>query len=315
MTAEDTTAVARLLLHLGDGHPPRSLSRALRSCSGRRRIGGTFEARTLARALVNAVPSARLPGLGRVAPSAASTRSIDTVGVDTGSVDTGSLDTGSTGARSVGTGSIGARAVGSRHRRRDRAIVRGGTGIAVALAVGVSFIGARSALTRDGRSQPAVACPPADEGCVARRLVSGSVLRSPAGRFALVGPAGIEVNGRWGCGPTALPAFLDVARGNVWVFDRWPSDPSGVPGRLLETVPGAAGLHVLPGSGPASSCDKLLVERRRGPVIVIDPSGARGAGSEEPAGSETPAGSQEPAGSETPAGSQEVGRVGRVGGQ
>ena len=256
MVAEDVTSIAHLLLQLGDENPPRGLGRVLRSSTSRRRIGGSIDARALARALVDAIPAARLPGSAPAAlPSGGATR--------------------------------------DKHPR-ERAAVRSGVGIAIALAVAGSVVAARSDLARDGRGQVAVACPPADGGCVGRRVVSGSVLRSPAGLFALVGPAEVEVNGRWGCGATALPAVLDVERGNVWVFDRWPTDPSGVAGRLLEAVPGAAGLRVLPASGRVLSCDSLLVERRRGPVVVITPSRASGAASTEPAG---PAGSAGSAGS------------------
>jgi len=264
--SEDVNAIVRLLLQLGDGNPPRCLGRVLRSSTDGRWIRGSIDARALARALVDAIPSARLPGS---APAALP----------------------STGAKR------------DKHHRRPAALRRG-VGIAIALAVGGSVVAARGALAQGGRGQAAVGCPPADGGCVGTRVVSGSVFDSPAGLVALVGPAGVEVNGRWGCGATALPAVLDVARGNVWVFDQWPTDPSGVPARLVETVPGAAGLRVLPGSDRVSSCDKLLVQRRRGPVVVIRPSRRSGDVSAEPAGPHGWPGSAGSTGSAGSAGSE-----------
>ena len=241
---EDVVALAHLLLELGDGNPPRGLNAALLSSRSRRRLAGALDARALARALVRAEPAARLPGSSDPPSRAVSAR-------------------------------------GGEHGR-NRAVIRFGVLVAFALGLTGSVIGTRSLLASGGRGEALAGCPPADRGCLGRSVVSGSVLRSPIGAFSLLGPAGIEVSGRWDCGSIALPAVLDLARGNVWVFDGWPSDPSGVSARLLEKVPGAAELRVVPGSGRSSSCDLLQVTRRQGPALVLLPNRFDGHGPANP---------------------------------
>ena len=241
---DDVAALAHLLLQLGDGNPPRGLNAALQLSRSRRRLSGALDARALAQALIRAEPAARLPGSSARASRAVSAR----------------------------RGEHG----------RHRAVIRGGVVVAFALGLTGSVIGIRSLFASGGRGEALAGCPRPDRGCLGRPVVSGSVLRSPIGAFSLVGPAGIEVNGRWDCGSIALPAVLDLARGNVWVFDGWPSDPSGVPARLLQKVPAAAGLRVVPGSGRSSSCDLLQVTRRQGPALVLLPDRFDGHGPANP---------------------------------
>lgn len=90
-------------------------------------------------------------------------------------------------------------------------------------------------------------------------ILPGYELRTPATGRALT------VFGRWGCGPER-PAVLYLGDGAVWVFSSWPS--SGTAARAVEsaTVPDAAGLAV---EGGTDGCDQLVVLRTgQGPTIV-----------------------------------------------
>jgi hypothetical protein len=98
-------------------------------------------------------------------------------------------------------------------------------------------------------------CPGVDAGCRSQAL-AGGLVTDAAGRYQLIGAGGIVVLGRWRCGPMAFPAVLDVATGEVWIFDRWATAGHAVVARPLGRFAGARDLRVVPVS---SGCDRLEV--------------------------------------------------------
>jgi hypothetical protein len=100
-----------------------------------------------------------------------------------------------------------------------------------------------------------------------------TVFAGSAGRFQVSEPDDPVVAGRWTCG-TPLPAVLRPTTGEVWVWDGWPRGRQSLIGRLASRVAGATSLRVVAAS---PSCDTLVITRRAGPPVAIDPSPRRGA--------------------------------------
>jgi hypothetical protein len=230
-SAEDVGALTVLLTKLGEGAPPRAVARVLRSCS-RRRFGSTpLNARRVARALVNALPDARLPSVSAVSAAMAACPSPNSC-----------------------------TALIRFDRRKTQALAVLLTGLAVACLTVI--------YRPHDPARHTFACPLADNGCAPQAVRSGSIISGPNGKFMLLGVSGIEIVGRWLC-TTPLPVVLDVSRGDVWTFRDWPGAPGGSSAQLAQEVPHATGLRILPGSGRKSGCDSLFVERRHlSPVFV-----------------------------------------------
>jgi tRNA A-37 threonylcarbamoyl transferase component Bud32 len=145
-----------------------------------------------------------------------------------------------------------------------------GAVIGVAALVGAPLVTGRAGrASGDARGQSSVPCPAVDQGCgpVAR---PGGVITTSAGRFRLSTPAGsaFVVVGRWDCSPEGLPAEMDVATGDVWVFRSWPGPGRSETARLLTRVQAASGLQVLP---TRAGCDLLRIQRSDRPGIIINP--------------------------------------------
>jgi len=120
------------------------------------------------------------------------------------------------------------------------------------------------------RSTPTDACPVVDDGCrpVALRHERFAV----GGRRWSVGlPDAVVVVGRWTCGRRSLPAALDRASGQVWVWPRW-AGTRPVAARAVGRVAHAASLAVVPGPG---RCDRLRVPRVGRPPVTLLLSNAR----------------------------------------
>jgi hypothetical protein len=108
-------------------------------------------------------------------------------------------------------------------------------------------------------------------GTVVVLLAAAFLLRpisaGSTGRFRVSEPADPVAVGRWTC-RTVLPALLRPATGEVWVWDRWPPARRPVTGRLAARVAGAMSLRAVTAS---PGCDTLLITRRSGPPVAIDP--------------------------------------------
>jgi hypothetical protein len=89
----------------------------------------------------------------------------------------------------------------------------------------------------------------------------------PGGRFRVNEPADPVAVGRWTC-RTLLPALLRPATGEVWVWDGWPRGRRPVTGRLASRIAGATSLRAVTAR---PGCDTLLITRRIGPPVAIDP--------------------------------------------
>ena len=242
--ADDVASLAALLPQLAEGPPPRSVGRLLRSFSRGRQVGRARTARRLARRLIEAIPSARLPG--------------------TDAVDRGKVDDQSRDARRVNRPRAPA-------QRRLPALVLV-IGCALGFLLLLSESRAEGHIARTGRTGLSSVCYSADGECHAHAVASGSVLSAPSGRFMLIGTSGLEVAGRWRCGGPGVPAILDLRGGNVWVFDSWPTDAAGISARLVARYPQAVGLRVVQGTPRGSRCDELLVTRRGEASTIVDPS-------------------------------------------
>jgi hypothetical protein len=94
-----------------------------------------------------------------------------------------------------------------------------------------------------------------------------------AGRFLVSEPGDPVAAGRWTCGP-ALPALLRPPTGEVWIWDGWPRGRQALIGRLASRVAGATSLRAVTAS---PGCDTLVITRRTGPPVAIDPSRRPGA--------------------------------------
>jgi hypothetical protein len=90
-----------------------------------------------------------------------------------------------------------------------------------------------------------------------------------SGRFRVSEPGDPVAVGRWSC-RTVLPAVLRPVTGEVWVWDGWPAGPGrrSLTGRLAARVGGATSLRAVTVS---PGCDTLLITRRSGPPVAIDP--------------------------------------------
>jgi hypothetical protein len=241
---EDVRRLATVLLEWAteDGRPvPRALRAVLEGAAttrGRSRRGG---ARGLARALIEGVPGARLPGPGHEGEEES--------------------EEGEEGQRRDDPVAEPALQGGRVRSRAWLAVVPAGALLATILALTLPH-------GRPGRSDP-VTCPAVDDGCGPVALDHG-VLATPNGRFRLTATADdtdVAVLGRWGCGPTASPAVLRTG-GQVWVFDAWPSRGTSETARLLRLVRGAVSLRVEP---TQSGCDQLQVLEAGGRSVVLDP--------------------------------------------
>jgi hypothetical protein len=89
----------------------------------------------------------------------------------------------------------------------------------------------------------------------------------PGGRFQVNEPADPVAVGRWTC-RILLPALLRPATGEVWVWDGWPRGRRPVTGQLASQVAGATSLRAVTAR---PGCDTLLITRRTGPPVAIDP--------------------------------------------
>jgi hypothetical protein len=111
-----------------------------------------------------------------------------------------------------------------------------------------------------------VACPAVDLGC-GPLPAAGGVMTVGGIRYS-IGPGEVGVVGRWSCGRSSLPALLQVATGDVWVFDAWPSPTGSGKARLVARYPSAVSLEVRPAR---SGCDALVVVRSGHVPIVVAP--------------------------------------------
>jgi hypothetical protein len=260
--AEDTAMLARSIRDLLPSPPPRRVGRILdRAVGGEHRR--PLSSRQLATALTIAVPAGRLPAPEPMPLTASLAHpSQSPTPTPTPAAPTPAAPTAPS-ARSL-------------HPRHPRGRVKGQHALTAA-AVAVSSLGwvlaatHHSSTARDpttGRATsgaPGPSCPAADDGCGAVRL-TGSTLSTAAGRFRLDARRDIMVLGRWACGGTALPALLQPATGQVWVFLRWatPSRPSTA--YPVGTFLGARSLRVLPATG---GCDRLAVVGPAGRAVMI----------------------------------------------
>ena len=245
---DDVRALATMLLHLLPSAGCVRVARALRKVAAPARRRPRRDARWLARRLVSTVPDARLPGPEHPGPAApASGATTD----DGGRQDPrSSLRRRFTRLASAGR---------IEDRRGDRHPPPGGDGRGrvgggvwpLPAARHVRYDDCVSGRRRWLRSRD----PAAKESWTSR-----------TGRFE-VGRAGdVIVLGRWRCGPTAFPALLRPATGDVWVFESWPGPRNPVVGRMIAHLASALSLRVRP--GPAG-CDRLEIDRRNLPPVTI----------------------------------------------
>lgn len=236
---EDVASLAILMCQSGDGSPPRALARLLGSVTRRRAGFRPWTARRLARDLVRTVPDSRLPDC--------------------------SADAGSFAHPTVRCPAAMPRLA----EPRSHLIPLKTAALVGVLTVVVWVVGYVSSNRPKASAHRTAACPAADRVCSGEVVASGSVLMSPRGRFALIGVAGLEVNGRWRCSNEALPAVLSLRTGNVWMFDAWPTSAAGETGRFVRKVSNATGLLVVPRPNRGIGCDSLLVKRGRLRPITI----------------------------------------------
>ncbi len=238
---QDVRALAEVLLARVAPSADSKVRAVLSLAAGTRARSRRCDARWLARQLVRRVPASRLsPPCPPEPPSS--------VGSETSSE--------------------------SRGRRWSPARATLAASIGAAAILGVALVARDSNGGRPGHPQIAemeasVPCPAVDLGCgpVGR---PGGVISTSAGRFRLSASSRstVVVVGRWDCSPDALPALVDVATGNVWVFGSWPGPGRSETATLLARVHSATGLRVLP---TKAGCDLLRVPRSDGPAITIDP--------------------------------------------
>ena len=140
-------------------------------------------------------------------------------------------------------------------RTKVRLVLRRRTAIVTAVFVAGFVVAVTgSAIGASGGASPP-RCPAIDAGCRSQAL-NGGFLTVAGGRYQLTGAAGLAVLGRWGCGPVAFPAILDLATGEVWIFDDWATHGHAVAARALGRFAGARDLRVIPA---LSACDRLEV--------------------------------------------------------
>ena len=243
---EDVRAVAVLLLQsLRTGGPVR-LSRNLRRAARSDRSGRRHDARWLAHRLVSTEAGARLPD--RTGDVRAETDDVRTP------------------VRRPST----ARPANTRRWPRRVSLISAGAALSLAAACVVALLlpgnGERPESAPNRPSGGAgTACPPVDEGCTPV-AGSGGFLTTDAGRYQVGATGDVVVVGRWQCGSNALPALLRPATGDVWTFASWPTAAHPVVGRFVARISYATSLRVVP---RASGCDRLEVERRGRPSVVL----------------------------------------------
>lgn len=158
-----------------------------------------------------------------------------------------------------------------RHRRASVATGAAAAAALVSVALVVALVVLAPPATRQSRVAAPRAvgppCPAVDQGC-RPILLRGGVVTVASGRYRIGDPGDQVVVGRWHCGG-ALPALLRPATGDLWAWDTWAGSAGALPARLLTRIPHAGSVTVDPAP---SGCDRLLVRRRDGGVVVIGPA-------------------------------------------
>jgi tRNA A-37 threonylcarbamoyl transferase component Bud32 len=154
-----------------------------------------------------------------------------------------------------------------RHRRG--ALLTAAVAAAALLSVAlVVLVAPATGPSRASAPRPvAPPCPAVDQGCRPILRTAG-VVTVASGRYRIGDPGDQVVVGRWHC-RGALPALLQPATGEVWAWDSWAGSAGALPARLLTRIPDARAVSVDP---VPSGCDRLLVRRRDGEVVVIRPA-------------------------------------------
>ena len=99
-------------------------------------------------------------------------------------------------------------------------------------------------------------------------VYSDGVLSIDGRRYAVGGPGDAVVAGDWSCTGQRTVALLRPATGDVFAFDRWAAEGDDVEARPVAQVDGASGLRLTEGDG--DGCDHLEVERGHGPPVAVD---------------------------------------------
>jgi hypothetical protein len=242
----DVQALAVLLLAHLDAGTQAGVGRTLRLVAGPGRHRRSRDARWLARQLAFSVPDARLPD-----PAA-----------DTGESQPTVAEQPPPQAAST-RGQLRSTRTSRRWGRPARVgVIAAGLGlVVVGGATGMFWFWPSSA-----PSDPSLSCPPVDDGC--RPVPNpGGLLTTSAGQYLVGEPGDVVVLGRWRCGPTALPAVLRPATGQLWTFAHWPAAGQTVAPRLLMSgIDGARSLRV---RLQRSGCDEIEVDRWSRPPVTI----------------------------------------------
>jgi hypothetical protein len=276
---EDLRALAVMLLQLAPPDGSGRLARMLRGLATGGRPHPRRDAAWLAGYLRSTVPDARLPGPGRAGASASGSAS---AAASTSEGDDRPHESGPRRRRrtvppprlvGVGVGFCilvaGALMLVDRDRNAPSAPATHGAASEPSGRGAASGLADRSAASDGSHAHTSgkarAPCPVVDKGCVPIPL-HGGVMVGPAGRYAVGQLGDVVVIGRWGCGPTALPALLRPRSGDVWAFDSWATPDDPAVGRLVGRVPSAWSLRVVPGP---SGCDGLEINRRNLPPMTI----------------------------------------------
>jgi serine/threonine protein kinase len=242
----DVQALAGLLLtHLAEGSQT-GVGRTLRLVASPGRPRRRRNARWLARELAFGIPDARLPDpapdAGQRQPAATQPRPPPTL------TSPGRLRPLPPASRPWGPP---ARA----------GLIAAGLGLVVAGGtIGMSWWWPSPA-----PSHPSLPCPPVDDGCGPVPNPGG--LLTTTGQYVVGEPGDVVVLGRWLCGPTALPAVLRPATGQLWTFAHRPATGQTIAARLLTGgLHGARSLRVRP---QRSGCDEIEVDRGSRPPVAI----------------------------------------------
>jgi hypothetical protein len=236
-----------LLAHMAAGNQP-SVGRALRLVAGPGHPRRSRDARWLARELAFSDPDARLPD-----PAADAGESTPAVAEPPP-------------PRAVpGRGRLGP--VSRASRRWGRPAQAG----VIAAGLGLVLVGGATGglwwWPSSGPSEPPLPCPSVDDGC-GPVPNPGGLLTTSTGQYLVGEPGDVVVLGRWLCGPTALPAVLRPATGQLWTFAHWPAADQTVAGRLVRS-----GLHEarsLRVRLQRSGCDDIEVDRGGRPPLTVD---------------------------------------------
>jgi serine/threonine protein kinase len=235
LAAEDTAALARMLLSRLPATADPRLRATLHVAAGQRGRSHRGDARRLARDLIRRVPGAHLPDLAVSPDSPAYTESVDPP---------------------------------TPFSPPRRPIARAAIAGVIAVGIAVAVLTLRPA--RSARAAAAVArCPAVDHSCRPVRLPDG-VIATGLGRFRVSAPPhSIVVLGRWDCDGKALPAVAETSTGSVWLFDSWPGPGQSRAARLVAQVREVSGLKVIP---TPDGCDLLRITRTGGDPFTIRPS-------------------------------------------